>query len=285
MKMILGIFLIFGSLTSFAQDNCEMDNRLLKRGNFEEHYLDFVNFAYRFQGRCRGHSVVMQKSFYLMEFNKGENPNNCSVENFPFECQKVYYDKFAKIFFENQVQEIPGFKNLAEFSSIPYINSLLKYHVSRTPTTFKTLIAHNRFLNSEENPSIAHFKEAVERVQEYQIPYLAISSYWTGDHAVLGYRFKKVDDVLRLCVRDPNLIPNMSIECENYFYLGKLETRIPNIDPAQPDEVKITDEVYYHKRGESIDQHLLTVRIYEEEDERTQEYIQARYQYCLDSKI
>lgn len=227
----------------------------------------------------------MQKSYYLMEFNKGENPYKCSADNFPFECQNFYYEKFSKIFFENTVQEIPGFINLADFSKVPYIKGLLKFHVSRTPTTFKTLIAHNRFLEKEENPSVAHFKEAVERVSEFQIPYIAISSYWTGDHAVIAYRFKEVNGQFRLCVRDPNLIPNMSLECENYFYIDKLETSTPNIDPTLPDEIKVSDEVFYHKRAEEEDKHLFTVRIYEEEDERTLDYIKARYQYCLDSKI
>lgn len=259
------------SFSLFAQEECPSDNRILQKENFENHYLHFENFAYRFKGRCRGHSIVMQKSYYLMEFDTGENPNNCSLKSFTQDCQKEYFIKFSKLFFENQVIEVPGFKNLAEFASVPYIFSLLKFHVSKTPTTFKTLVAHNRFIATEVNPSIAHFKEAVERVQEFQKPYLAISSLWTGDHAVLAYRFTNDKENFKLCVRDPNLIPNQSIECENYFYIAM--------------NAEGSEEVFYHKRNEEEDKYLLTVRIYTDEDTRVQEFIEARVNYCLKTKI
>lgn len=272
---------LFFALQLLAQEQCVQDLSILSKPGFENHYTNFENFAYRFQGRCRGHSLVTQKTFYLMEFNTGENPYNCGPENFTEECQTFFYDKFAKVFFEDEVVEIPGFKNLYDFSKIPYIEGLLKYHVSRTPVTFKTLVAHNRFLDKEENPSIAHFKEAVERIQEFQKPYIAISSFWTGDHAVIAYKFSRDGDNFKLCVRDPNLIPNRDIDCENYFYIGKLETSTPAIDVTAEPTITITDEVFYHKRGEEKDRHLFTVRIYNEEDSRTQDYIQSRYNYCL----
>jgi hypothetical protein len=283
-KMTLTLILLM-STTVFASENlCPEDNTQLNKPGFEKHFMNFVNFAYRFKGRCRGHSIVTQKSFYLMEFNKGENPLNCGPENFPFECQKVYYDKFAEVFFDGKVTEIPGFKNMDEFSKVPYIEGLLKYHVRSTPISFKTLEARNRFLDKEENPSLAYFKEAVERIQEYQKPYIAIESYWTGNHAVIGYKFVKDDKGFRLCVRDPNLIPNLQIDCENYFYIGKLETEVPPTVQGEEPTIKVTDEVYYHKRGEEVDRHLFKVRVYTEEDKRVDTFIKARAEYCLQNK-
>jgi hypothetical protein len=281
MQYILTLLILFSPLSSISQTKCDEETSILKKSGFEQHYMNFVNFAYKFQGRCRGHSIVTQKSFYLMEFDRGENPHNCSKENFPFECQKFYFDKFARVFFHNEVVEIPGFQNFNEFSQMPYIEGLLRYHVSRTPTTFKTLTAHNRFLQNEENPSIAHFKEAVERVAENNKPYLAINSFWTGDHAVIAYKFKKDKDMFKLCVRDPNLIPDPTIDCENYFYLGVLRQTIPAATTDSEATIKESDEVFYHKRGEPEDRHLFTVRIYTEEDTRVKDYIQARYNYCL----
>ena len=266
----------------FANDqmSCVDNNGILKKEGFESHHLTFVNFAYRFKGRCRGHSLITQKTFFLMEFNVGENPHECGPDNFPQECQKFYYDKFADLFFDGKVIEVPGFKNLNEFSQVSYIEGLLKYHVQHTPVSFKTLVANNRFLDKEDNPSVAHFKEAVERIQEFQKPYIAISSYWTGDHAVLGYKFKKGENGFKLCVRDPNLIPNTDIDCENYFYIGKLETTIPPTTPEEEPTIKVTDEVFYHKRGEETDRHLFKVRIYTEEDNRVESFVKARLEYC-----
>ncbi len=282
-KTLILLLILTQSLVASATENqCNADISQLNKKGFDQHYMNFVNFAYRFKGRCRGHSLVTQKTFYLMEFNKGENPHNCGPENFPFECQKFYFDKFADIFFDGKVVEIPGFKNITEFSKIQYIEGLLKYHVSRTPITFKTLEARNRFLDKEDNPSIAHFKEAVERIQEHQKPYIAISSHWTGNHAVLGTKFVKDETGFKLCVRDPNLIPNNEINCENYFYIGKLETKIPAININEEPTIKITDEVFYHKRGEEVDRHLFTVRVFTEEDKRVESYIQARFNYCLE---
>lgn len=282
MKRLLMATLIITQSLAFADTSCDISKVEIDSSKFANHFLTFENFAYRFKGRCRGHSLVTQKTYYLMEFGKGENPNNCSVTNFPFECQKFYYDKFADLFFNNKVVEIPGFNSLSEFSSIPYIEGLLKYHVRSVPTTFKTLEAKNRFLENEQNPSVAHFKEAVERVQEANKPYIAISSHWTGDHAVLGYQFIKDDMGFRLCVADPNiLLPNQSRECADYFYLAKLETQIPAVYPQTELTVKITEEVFYHKSIEKVeDRHLFKVRIYSEEDERLDEYKKARLDYC-----
>ena len=262
----------------FAKD-CPKNFSILKKGNFENHFPNFVNFAYRFKGRCRGHSLVVQKTFYLFEFDKGENPYQCNKEHFPFECQSFYYDKFIEMFFDKKVVEIPGFKNLEEFSKIPYIEGLLKYHVSHTPVTFNSLEAKNRFQN-ETNPSVAHFKEAVDRVSEFQRPYISISSFWTGEHAVLAYRHTTINGQFRLCVRDPNLIPNKSIECENYFYLDKYTVKVPAVNLNEEPTSKTTEEVFYHKRGEEIERHLFKVRLYIEEDARVKEYIQARVDYC-----
>lgn len=282
-KTLILLLILTQSLAVSATENqCNANISQLNKKGFDQHYMNFVNFAYRFKGRCRGHSLVTQKTFYLMEFNKGENPHNCGPENFPFECQKFYYDKFAEIFFDGKVVEIPGFKNLNEFSKNEYIEGLLKYHVSRTPVTFKTLEAHNRFIAQEDNPSIAHFKEAVERIQEHQKPYIALSSHWTGDHAVLGYKFVKDKKGFRLCARDPNLIPNEDMDCENYLYIGKLETKIPALNLEEEPTIKITDEVFYHKRGEETDRHLFKVRVYTEEDKRVESYVQARVNYCLE---
>lgn len=276
---------IFIQSFSFANTHCESKDIEINSSKFSKHYLTFENFGYRFKGRCRGHSLVTQKSFYLMEFGKGENPHNCSKENFPFECQKLYFDKFADVFFNNKVVEIPGFQSLSEFSSVPYIEGLLKYHVRSIPTSFKTLEAKNRFLVNEENPSVAHFKEAVERVQEKQKPYIAIASFWTGDHAVIGYKFISDDNGFRLCVADPNIIPNQSRECLNYFYLGKYEKEIAPIFPATEPTIEITDEVFYHKSTEKEpDRHLFTVRVYSDEDERMDIYTEARREYCLARK-
>lgn len=275
------IFSIYSlGVVAFDKISCEQSHHILKHTGFEKHFVNFVNFAYMFKGRCRGHSLMTQKTFYLMEFDKGDNPFNCSTENFPIECEKFFYDKIASVFFDGKVVDIPGFKNLIEFSKNSYIEGLLKYHVSRTPVTFKTLEAKNRFLSSEKNPSVAHFKEAVQRIQEFQIPYIAISSHWTGDHAVLGHKVIKGDKGLKLCVRDPNLIPNRAIDCENYFYIDKLETKLPGITDDQSPQIKTTDEVFYHKRGEETDKHLFKVRIYSEEDTRTKSYIKARVEYC-----
>jgi len=283
-KLILLLFLIC-NFNASANSNCEAEGFEISSNKFKSHYLTFANFGYRFKGRCRGHSLVTQKTFYLMEFNKGENPNNCSKENFPFECQQFYYVKFADLFFNNKVIEIPGFRSLSEFSSVPYIKGLLKYHVKTVLTSFKTLEAKNRFLEKEKNPNVAHFKEAVLRVQEKQKPYIAIASHWTGDHAVLGYRFISDSLGFKLCVADPNIIPNQSRKCLDYFYIGKYEREIHSISPETEPTIEVTDEVFYHKSNEAgSDKHLIKVRIFSDEDSRMESYKDARQEYCLANK-
>ena len=286
MKRFVTIACILIQSWSFANTTCDPLQTEIDSSKFDKHFLTFENFGYRFKGRCRGHSLVTQKSFYLMEFAKGENPNNCTKQNFPLECQKFYFDKFADIFFNNKVVEIPGFKSLSEFSSVPYIEGLLKYHVRSVPTSFKTLEARNRFLNKEENPSVAHFKEAVERVQEKDKPYIAIASHWTGDHAVLGYKFLRDKEGFRLCVADPNIIPDSHRECLDYFYIAKYEKEISAVYPATEPTIEITDEVFYHKSTEEgSDKHLIKLRVYSEEDARMEMYKKARLDYCLANKL
>jgi hypothetical protein len=286
MKRLVTIACILIQSWALANTTCDSKEIEINSSKFFKHFLTFENFGYRFKGRCRGHSLVTQKSFYLMEFGKGKNPNNCSKENFPTECQKFYYDKFSDVFFNNKVVEIPGFESLSEFSSVDYIEGLLKYHVRSEPTSFKTLEAKNRFLEKEKNPSVAHFKEAVERVQEKQKPYIAIESHWTGNHAVLGYKFIRDKKGFRLCVADPNIVPVQNRECLNYFYIGKFEKEIPAIYPATEPTIEISDEVFYHKDTEEVaDRHLFKVRVYSQEDVRMNTYKKARQDYCLAQKL
>ena len=122
---------IFIQSFSFASTHCESKDIDISSSKFSKHYLTFENFGYRFKGRCRGHSLVTQKTYYLMEFGKGENPYNCSKENFPFECQKLYFDKFADIFFNNKV--------VAGKCIFPFINDYkYQYNCQKTKTPLGT---------------------------------------------------------------------------------------------------------------------------------------------------
>lgn len=173
----------------------------------EEDFLSFANFGYRGIGRCRAHAVLTQKLLLLMRFNP-EASFICEAD-----CLSMVRGWLSDVE-EGKVVTVPGFKNLAEFSAHPEIQPLLRDLIisygSRYSATSVPLPGSAR--------SVSVFHEVLRRVKKNQVPYVAINGAFVGNHGVLGYAVKTLNGQQVLCVRDPNIVPEVQEQCENFMW-------------------------------------------------------------------
>ncbi len=176
----------------------------------DEDYLSFANFGYRGVGRCRGHALLTQELIHFLRFDpRASDEWNC-WQNTEY-CRAAIYELLRNTR-KGLMVIVPGFKNLAEFSSIPLVEAILRGRIISYETRYR---ARKVPLPNSNNRSLAVFEEIKKRVRLNQRPYVAINGAFVGAHGVLA------DKVQRnvICVRDPNIIPENGVEnCQNYFY-------------------------------------------------------------------
>lgn len=176
----------------------------------DQDYLSFANFGYRGVGRCRGHALLTQELIYLLRFDPTVADEWSCWQNTEY-CRSAVYELLQKTR-QGQVVTVPGFKNLAEFSSIPLVEAILRGRIISYETRYS---ARRLPLPGYNNRSIAVFEELKRRVRLNQRPYVAINGALVGAHGVLADQVKS--NVL--CVRDPNIVPENGVEdCQNFFY-------------------------------------------------------------------
>lgn len=225
------LFVLLALLLSCAKDNSNSSQALTERAPEEikpepspycafgalpknwvraEDYLSFANFGYRGVGRCRGHALLTQELIYLLRFDPTLADEWSCWQSSEY-CRNAVYEMLQKTK-QGLVVTVPGFKNLAEFSSAPLVEAILRGRIISYETRYS---ARRLPLPGYNNRSIAVFEELKKRTRLHQRPYVAINGALVGSHGVLA------DHVERnvVCVRDPNLVPESGIEeCQNYFY-------------------------------------------------------------------
>jgi hypothetical protein len=224
-------------------------------------------------GRCRGMTIMQQQYNMLADFNKGPNPHNCGRgKPMTAQCKNFYKSLIADIQ-SNKVAEIPGFKGLNEFSRDPYIQTLLRkkaYTYSHRYTANTPTITQRT-----GNRTIDQWNEVKRRIGKRQLPFLAVrgvkSTFFSrrplNDHAVMPYRMDKVDGKEVMCIRDPNIQPagpGGKDICKNYMYLSG-------------------SSIYFKRRNQKAFK-LEKFNIWRDDEERTKDYVKARYDHCIKSK-
>lgn len=224
-------------------------------------------------GRCRGMTITQQQFNMLADFGKGSNPHNCGKgKPMTTQCKDFYKNLVADIH-SYKVAEIPGFKGLHEFSRDPYIQTLLRKEAKSY--YYKYSVSSPTIAQKTGNKTVDHWNEVKRRIEKRQLPYLGIrgskSGFFNrrplGDHAVMPYRMAMVDGKEVMCIRDPNIQPaglSGKDVCKNYMYLSGTN-------------------VYFKRNGQRAFM-LDKFNIWREDEERTKNYVKARYDHCVKKK-
>lgn len=259
-----------GVMTKEHQINfCEhVNNDKLRRKFYrKKDFLNFKNFTYQRKGRCRGHAIVSQILGELLLFSPHKKYDEC-LDSEDQNCQlDIMKEQVKKAYYDLEVQEIRGIKNLKELSSHSNIRATLKAIISSIPHRFHTRVHRPQ----DENTTLARhsFNVAMMRIfNHHHYPYIGIQGKGVGDHALIGigvtYDFQRMG--LVLCVRDSNILKDKD-NCNEYIYL----------EDERP---------YYFKKGKSF--YLSKFYLYTEDDERMERLKRAIEGYChehfVDSK-
>lgn len=178
----------------------------------DQDFLNFPNFGYRGIGRCRGHALLSQRLLYFMRFEP-ESLREWDCELDALDCQAKLRAKLDSIY-KNQIVKIHGYKNLQELSSELALRSVLRSEIISTPHRYS---ATPILLNPSLPRQPALFKEMKRRVRLNHLTYVALKGEEVGAHGVLIYKLLGAN---RLCVRDPNIIPEQGVEdCQSFFTL------------------------------------------------------------------
>lgn len=240
---------------------CPEDFRSLKGKSNDRDYLAFANFGYRGVGRCRGHAIVNQQVYELINF-KNDSKLDCNTKSLSEDCRELISAKLSKLM-NFEVQSFPGFSNLYEFSNHPEIKEMLKSYVRGISHRYRAGRAQVRD-DSYENYKESVFNEIILRVKENQRPYIGIKGATVGHHAVIAHSNEFKEEGAVLCVHDSNIIfHEKEDQCFNYIYLNE-------------------GNVYY-KRHDKVESILYTFSLTNDEDKRVAKYIKARHAHCISS--
>jgi hypothetical protein len=241
---------------------CDKNSSILKGNDNDLNYMSFQNFGYRGVGRCRGMAIVGQKMAELAQFdNSGES---CDTKDMSKSCKENLTMAVEEVM-DFKVTTIKGFASLYHFSNHPQVQLMLKSYVRGISHRYRAVRAHIED-PIYENEKINIFYEIQRRVKLNQQPYIGVKGVKAlGHHALLAYENDIRDSRDIICVRDSNIIPdpNEGERCQNYIFHQN-------------------GNVYYH-RLERDDEFLTIFSLTNDEDKRVANYIQARYDYCIDS--
>jgi hypothetical protein len=204
---------------------CPFSFAILRRDHFTsmadlskpDNNLSFLNEPEMFKnvpmvgGYCSG-MVALTQRFNRLAFFK---PDMASPTNGPDSIE--FYKKLIHKIAQNEPVEIPGFKNLYEFSSRPEIQELIADEVAglwaqlNFDPRYHQEIADNfkARKNSEEMKEI--IKNIKDRIDNNQGPIINIVGDDGQYHAVLVNHYEQdPQGKIKLCVKDPNLFANSS---------------------------------------------------------------------------
>ena len=239
-----------------CSEYCNTKNGLLKAVD-DYAFMSFVNFGYRGIGRCRGHAIITQNLSKLAYFDK--NDRSCEASDYNSECSSIALEKVKNIL-NYQAQKIPGFSDIYTLSQHPKINAYLKMRVrsiSHKYSARSVRINNPRYEDEFKNI----FYEIIRRIEKQHEPYIGIKGFSIGDHALLGYEYKKTSYGDTICVRDSNYIPMYGLNCQSILYME--------------------DDKIFYKRADLSATQLFIFNLMTDEDARVTKYEAAQKSYCL----
>ncbi|MDD4973739.1 MAG: hypothetical protein PHY93_05280 [Bacteriovorax sp.] len=194
--------------------------------SFTNQDIDFHKKYYDYSGFCWGHALITQRFNRLVRFNP-KLPKKFAEDDQSSERLREYKDIIAKLD-NNEPVDIPGFKNLHEFSSDPEVRDLLEEAAKKNwaenamSTQGLSIIASGEPQGADYYHKL--FDDLEFRLKNNQSPAIVFNARdkSTKVHTVLvngsgttpkGERF--------ICIRDNNFSPARSLDCENKLILSK----------------------------------------------------------------
>ncbi len=235
--------------------------------NIQGGFLSFDNFSTRFRGHCRGHAVISQRFNHLAKFEP-EKSSPCSMpeNSVEYESSEACYDYLKEKIVEmsdSKVVTFEGFKNLKDLSSHPDAKLLLRTEIIKIPHKYSTL--PEKIDGEHDLRKINVFYEIIKRLQNAQLPYIAVKGPEVGNHGLIAYAVTELEGKEVICIRDSNFVPESPSEaCQNFVYLEN-------------------ERVWYVREKKGVSE-LWKFDLFRDETERQHKFMMASRNYCIDQK-
>lgn len=186
---------------------------------FYKNYKDYTGF-------CWGHALVTQRFNRLVRFQKNL-PKKFESEDNASSRLKEYKDIIEKLN-NNEPVDIPGFKNLKDFSSDPEVKDLLQESVKKNWAQNAMSTQGLSMITSGEPQGADYYHQLFDdlefRLKNNQSPAIVFNDREspTKSHTVLVNGSGTAPDGQRyICLRDNNFAPERSLNCQNKMILTK----------------------------------------------------------------
>ncbi len=201
---------------------------------------DFYTKYKDYQGFCWGHAVVTQRfnrlaTFYPEKSNKYSNPED-------YLQRRREYKDIIKHINNNETVEIPGFKNLLEFSNDPEVKELLEESVKENWAQNAMSSQGLSIVASAKPQGAKYYNELFDdiefRLKHYQSPAIVFNRRDSSAyaHTVLVSGSGVTSEGLRyLCIRDNNYNVQNDFKCPHKMYLKSDGT--VSYEPWYPSDV------------------------------------------------
>lgn len=202
--------------------NNALENSLCISNGDIEFYKEYSDYS----GFCWGHAIVTQRFNRLAKFEPNL-PLKFNSEEFDSDRINEYKNIIEKIN-NNEPVDIPGFKNLYEFSSDPEVKAIFReslkdnWAANAMSAQGLAMVASGSPQNGDSNNKL--FDDLTFRLKHNQSPLIIFNdkNQSTHVHAVLvsgqgtnalGQRY--------LCINDNNFWPEMNTDCKNKMILAE----------------------------------------------------------------
>lgn len=186
---------------------------------FYKNYKDYTGF-------CWGHALVTQRFNRLVRFQKnlpkkfvGEDNASSRLREYKYIIEKLN---------NNEPVDIPGFKNLKDFSSDPEVKDLLQESVKENWAQNAMSTQGLSMITSGEPQGAEYYHKLFDdlefRLKNNQSPAIVFNDREspTKSHTVLVNGSGTTPEGQRyICLRDNNFSPERSLNCQNKMILTK----------------------------------------------------------------
>ena len=181
-------------------------------------------------GYCWGHASITSKFNRLGFFDDSDTEMKDNLDKAPGSSERDqairYYKEVIDDIVDNKVRNIPGFKNLYEFSSHPELETYLSDKVAKSWANramsvqgLSTALRDKPMSMEDSKDFFNDVKEKLDDNQQPQIVFTKSDSKFTT-HAVLVSDYILEDDKMTLCLRDNNNPPYLNQDCRSKMYIS-----------------------------------------------------------------
>lgn len=220
-------FHLFRRGMSSTRDLTTPENSLAFRNSVDEGSVEGrIRFT---DGICWGHAAVTQKFNRLGFFKPDSLPPHRLDSTDPQERRRAirFYRSIIDDIIDNKAKDIPGFRNLQEFSDDPELSNYFHDKVAREWADRAMswqglgLAVNDRPGAPEKNEQI--FAEVRRRLSMNQQPNLVytLADFKFNTHSALVSHEEVKDGKSVLCMRDNNYEEILNAACLNYMFLDE----------------------------------------------------------------